>query len=242
MSEFFKPEKIQRIVIKISGEFLAGSKSIGYDHSVLEQLADDFITIKKMGLGIGIVLGGGNFFRGAKEEIKGIDRITGDHVGMLATVQNSLILGDYIRRRNYQIEVFSSIEMDRVCRFYTPSNVDNAMNKGKICFLAGGTGNPYFTTDTAAVLRAVELKADLVVKGTKVDGVYSTDPVKNSNAIFFPEISYDELLAKRLNVMDMTAFSLARDHHIAMKIFNITKPGNLSGAIFKKDVGTLIYS
>ncbi len=241
MSDIFKPEKIQRIIIKISGEYLAGSKKIGFDNLILEQLADEFIELRKMGFSIGIVLGGGNLFRGAKEEVKGIDRITGDDVGMLATLQNSLILGDYIRRKNYKVEVFSAIEMGRVCRLYTPFSVNSALNKGKICFLAGGTGNPYFTTDTAAVLRAVELKADLVVKGTKVDGVFSEDPEKNRKAEFFSEISYDELLARRLNVMDMTAFSLARDYHVAMKICNITKQGNLINAILKKDEGTFIY-
>ena len=241
MPDFFKPEKIQRIIIKISGEFLAGSKQFGFDHSILEQLTDDIISLKKMGLGVGIVLGGGNVFRGGKEEIKGIDRITGDHVGMLATIQNSLVLGDYIRRQNYQIEVFSALEMDRICSFYTPYNVETALSEGKICFLAAGTGNPYFTTDTAAVLRAIELNADLVVKGTKVDGVFSADPMIDKGAEFYSEISYDELLAKRLNVMDMTAFSLARDYHIAMKIFNITEPGNLKNAILKKNVGTYIY-
>lgn len=241
MPEHFQPEKIQRVIIKISGEFLAGKSSFGFDHSVLEQLADDCIALKKMGLGIGIVLGGGNLFRGAKEEVKGINRITGDHIGMIATVQNSLMLSDYIRRKNYRTEVFSAVKIDGVCRTYTFEGVNTALNKGKICFLAGGTGNPYFTTDTAAVLRAVELNADLVVKGTKVNGVYSADPVMNKDAEFYSEISYDELLVKRLNVMDMTAFSLARDHHIPMKIFNITEPGNLKNALISKDEGTYIY-
>ncbi len=241
MADFFKPEKIQRIIIKISGEFLAGINQIGFDQDILEQLAEDIISLKKMGLGIGIVLGGGNIFRGGEEEIKGINRITGDNVGMLATLQNSLILSDYIRRKNYQTEVFSAIEIDRICSYYTPNNVERALSEGKICFLAGGTGNPYFTTDTAAVLRAIELNADLVLKGTKVNGVYSSDPMIDKDAEFFAEISYDDLLAKRLNVMDMTAFSLARDYHMAMKIFNITKPGNLKNAILKKDEGTYIY-
>ncbi|MBW6516535.1 MAG: UMP kinase [Candidatus Cloacimonetes bacterium] len=241
MSDFFKPEKIQRIIIKISGEFLAGSKEIGYDNAILEQITDDLIALKKLGLSIGIVLGGGNFFRGGKEEDKGFDRITGDNVGMLVTVQNSLILADYLNRKNYHCEVFSALEMDKICSFYTPYNVENALSSGKICFLAGGTGNPYFTTDTAAVLRAIELNANLVVKGTKVDGVYSSDPMIDKDAEYYSEISYDEIIAKRLNVMDMTAFSLARDYHIPMKIFNITKPGNLKNAILHKNVGTFIY-
>jgi len=249
MTDFFKPEKIERVIVKISGEFLAGDGSLGFNHEVLEQLADDLISLKKTGLAIGIVLGGGNIFRGAKslrsnadgQEDKGINRVSGDNIGMLATLQNSLVLSDYIQRKNYHAEVFSALEINKVCRFYTTNSVENALNKGRICFLAGGTGNPYFTTDTAAVLRAIELNADIVLKGTKVDGVYSADPVVDKNAEYYPEISYDELLSRRLNVMDMTAFSLARDHHIAMKIFNITKPGNLKNAILKKAVGTYVY-
>jgi len=250
MTDLFKPEQIERIIVKVSGEFLAGNKAFGYDHKVLEQLGDDLIALKKMGLAIGVVLGGGNIFRGGKslrsnvegEKDKGnIQRVTGDQVGMLATLQNSLVLSDYIRRKNYHTEVFSALEINKVCCFYSTDSVENALNKGKICFLAGGTGNPYFTTDTAAVLRAIELNADIVLKGTKVDGVYSADPVTDKNAEFYPEISYDELLTRRLNVMDMTAFTLARDHHITMKIFNITKPGNLRNAILKRDEGSYIY-
>jgi len=237
----YEPEKIQRVVLKISGEFLAGDRGYGYDHDVLERLAEELIDIKKLGISVGIVIGGGNLYRGAKGEAEGLDRVTGDNVGMLATIQNSLVLNDYIRRMNFQAEVFSALQCDKVCHFYIPREAEVSLRKGRIVLLAAGTGNPFFTTDTAAVLRAVELKADLVLKGTKVDGVFSSDPVKNKKAVFYPEITFDEVLAKRLNVMDMTAFSLARDNNIPIKVFNITKKGNIRAAILKRDEGTFIY-
>ncbi len=237
----FQPEKVHRIILKISGEFLAGTKNNGFDHDTLEQLTSDIIEVKKLSLGIGIVLGGGNLYRGASEEANGMARVTGDDIGMLATLQNSLVLSSYIKKQNYQCEVFSALQVDKVAQFYTAEKAEKALSKGKICFFAGGTGNPYFTTDTAAVLRALELNADLVLKGTKVDGVFSADPTTCNDAEFYHEISYDETLVKRLNVMDMTAFTLARDNRLYMKVFNITKPGNLKSAISRKDVGTFIH-
>ena len=237
----FRPEKINRIILKISGEYLAGVKGFGFDHQVLEQLANDIVEIKKLSIGIGIVLGGGNFFRGAIEEDAGMGRVVGDDIGMLATLQNSLMLADYINRKNYQCEVFCALQVEKVAEFYNVAKAEKSLTKGKICFFSGGTGNPYFTTDTAAVLRALELKADIVLKGTKVDGVFSSDPKIDKDAVFYPSISYDDTLSNRLNVMDMTAFSLARDNNLNMKVFNITEPGNLKKAISCKDVGTFIY-
>lgn len=235
--DYKRPE---RVVLKISGELLAGNKPFGYESSVLEALTEDVIAVRKEGISIGIVLGGGNIFRGAIGENNGIDRVTGDNIGMLATLQNSLVLSDYITKRGYGTEVFSALKIDKAARFYKVSNVLQSLNKGNICFLACGTGNPYFTTDTAAVLRAVELKSDLVLKGTKVDGVYSSDPVKNKKAVFYNRISFDEALDKRLQVMDITAFSLARENSLPIKVFNINKRNNILNAIFNHEEGTLV--
>jgi uridylate kinase len=237
----YQPEKIQRVILKISGEFLAGKRGVGFDNEILERLAEELIELKKLGISVGVVIGGGNLYRGAKGEAEGVDRVTGDNIGMLATIQNCLVVSDYIRRMNYQAEVFSALQCEKVCRFYIPKEVELSLRKGRIVFLGAGTGNPFFTTDTAAVLRAVELKADMVLKGTKVDGVYSSDPMVEKEAKFHSEISYDEVLINRLNVMDMTAFSLARDFNIPIKVFNITKKGNIKSAILKKDEGTYIY-
>ena len=242
MYSMFNPENFHKIVIKISGEFLSGTKSFGIDISTVNQLLDDIISIKKLGFSIGIVLGGGNFFRGASELGSLIPRYTADNVGMLATIQNALLLASLLEKRNYGTEIYSAIQVDKVAKFYTPNRAITSLNEGKICFFCAGTGNPYFTTDTAAVLRAIEINANLVLKGTKVDGVFTDDPQKNPNATFIQEISYDEILAKHLNVMDMTAFSLARDYQMPIKVFNITKEGNMKKALLEKDFGTFIHS
>jgi len=236
----FRPEKIHRILLKISGEFLAGGKEFGLDHNTIDQVTDEIVEIKRMGYGIGIVLGGGNFFRGVSGTDIGIGRIVGDSVGMLATVQNSLILADYCRRKNYPVEVYSAVQIAKFSKFYAPERAERSLQEGKICFFCAGTGNPYFTTDTAAVLRAVEIKADLMLKGTKVTGVFSSDPVKDKNAVFFDKISYDEVIARNLKVMDLTAFSLAKENSLPVKVFNITIPGNLKKAILDVNEGTFI--
>jgi uridylate kinase len=160
---------------------------------------------------------------------------------MLATIQNALIMRDVVMKKNYRAEIFSAIQVDKVAKFYTPNRAETALNEGNICFFCAGTGNPFFTTDTAAVLRAIELKADIVFKGTKVNGVYSADPVKNSNAKFIQNTSYDEVLLKKLSVMDMTAFSLARDFNMPIKIFNITKKGNMKEAVLNNSIGTYVH-
>jgi uridylate kinase len=238
----YKPEKVHRVILKISGEFLAGPKNFGFDFATIDRITDELLALKKYGVSVGVVLGGGNFFRGGIDSENLVSRVTGDNIGMLATVQNSLVLSDVLNKKNYSTEIFSSIQIDKVAKFYTPSDAENAFQDGKICFFCAGTGNPYFTTDTAAVLRAIELNADIVLKGTKVDGVYSADPAKDPNAEFITSVSYDEVLARRLNVMDMTAFSLARDNNMQIKVFNVTKPGMLKEAIFSKEFGTFIYS
>ncbi len=235
----YQPEKLHRLILKISGEFLAGDKGFGFDQAILHQLSDDIIELKKLGYSIGIVLGGGNFFRG--KELTDINRAAADNVGMLATIQNALVLSEYLKQKNYNTEVYSAFSVEKIAKFYTYKRADISLKEGKICFFCGGTGNPFFTTDTAAILRAVELQCDIVLKGTKVDGIYTADPKKDKNAEFIPEISYSEALNKQLNIMDMTAFSLARDYKVPIKVFDITVKGNLKNVVLSKNVGTYVY-
>jgi len=237
----YKPEKIHKVIFKISGEVLAGEKGFGIDMQCVENLIEDLISIRKAGYSIGIVLGGGNFFRGVSEVGKHINRYTADNVGMLATIQNALIMSGVLQKKNYRTEIYSAIQVDKVAKFYTPNGATTSLNEGKICFFCGGIGNPFFTTDTAAILRAIELSADIVLKGTKVEGVYSADPVKDKNAKFIADITFSEVLDKELQVMDMTAFTLARENNMPIKVFNITKKGNLKEAILNKDVGTFVH-
>lgn len=237
----YKPEKIHKVIFKISGEVLAGKKGFGIDMQSVENLIEDIISIRKAGYSIGIVLGGGNFFRGVSEVGKHINRYTADNVGMLATIQNALIMSGLLQKKNYRTEIYSAIQVDKVAKFYTPNRATTSLNEGKICFFCGGIGNPFFTTDTAAILRAIELSADIVLKGTKVDGVFSADPVKDKNAKFIADITFSEVLDRELHVMDMTAFTIARENNMPIKVFNITKKGNLKEAILNKDVGTFIH-
>ncbi len=237
----YKPEKIHKVIFKISGEVLAGKKGFGIEMQSVEDLIEDIIAIRKLGYSIGIVLGGGNFFRGVSEVGKYLNRYTADNVGMLATIQNALIMSGLLQKKNYRTEIYSAIQVDKVAKFYTPSRATTSLNEGKICFFCGGIGNPFFTTDTAAILRAIELNADLVLKGTKVEGVFSADPMKNKSAKFIPDITFTEVLDKKLRVMDMTAFSLARENNMPIKIFNITQKGSLKEAILNKDVGTFVH-
>lgn len=237
----YKPEKINKIILKISGEILAGKKGFGIDLDAINDLIDDIISVKKLGFSIGIVLGGGNFFRGASKTGQYLNHSIADNIGMLATIQNALIMSGLLQTKNYLTEVYSAIQVDKIAKFYTPSRANTSINEGKICFFCAGTGNPFFTTDTAAVLRAVELNADIVFKGTKVDGVYTADPVKDKNAELFQNITFKEVLEKQLKVMDMTAFSLAREYNMAIKVFNISKKGNLKKAILSKEVGTFVH-
>jgi uridylate kinase len=238
----YQPEKIHQIVFKISGEILAGKKGFGIDLDSVNLIVDELISVKKLGYRIGVVLGGGNFFRGSSAIGSELNRVTADNVGMLATIQNALIVSELLNTRNYQTEIFSAIQLDKVAKFYSPSRAVTSMKEGRICFFCGGTGNPFFTTDTAAVLRAIELKCDIVMKGTKVDGVFSADPAKDKNAKFISDITFDEVLMKKLKVMDMTAFSLAREYNKPVKVFNISEKGSLLKALQNKDSGTFVHS
>lgn len=237
----YQPEKIHRIMLKLSGEILAGERGYGYDDAVIDNLTDEIIAAKRLGFSIAIVLGGGNVFRGGTWANQSLDRVTLDNIGMLATVQNALYLAEILNNKNYPAEVFSSLSMDQVTKHYTPRKAALALEAGKICLLCGGTGNPFFTTDTAAVLRALELQLDIVFKGTKVDGLYSTDPQKDPAARFISSATYSQCLEQKLGVMDMTAFSLARENGLPVKIFNITQSGGLCKAISSPNHGTYIH-
>ncbi len=237
----YQPEKIHRIMLKLSGEILAGERGYGYDDAVIDNLTDEIIAAKRLGFSIAIVLGGGNVFRGGTWANQSLDRVTLDNIGMLATVQNALYLAEILNNKNYPAEVFSSLAMDAVTKHYTPRKAALALENGKICLLCGGTGNPFFTTDTAAVLRALELKLDIVFKGTKVDGLYSADPQKDPAARFISSATYSQCLEQKLGVMDMTAFSLASEHGLPVKIFNVTQSGGLCKAISSPNHGTYIH-
>jgi uridylate kinase len=234
----FKPASV---ILKLSGEMLAGSQGFGFDYETADRLTEGIITAHKQGFRLGIVIGGGNVFRGSSELGSYINRYTGDNIGMLATIQNALLVSDILIKKNHPSEVFSAIKCEKVVRFFTAETALHSFNKGNICFFCGGTSNPYFTTDTAAVLRAIEMNAELVLKGTKVDGVYTSDPNIDSDAVLLKDVTFDQALAEKLNIMDMTAFSLARDNHMPIKVFNITDPAMILKAIIEPQVGTLVH-
>ncbi|MDD2228037.1 MAG: UMP kinase [Candidatus Cloacimonetes bacterium] len=241
MNKVFQPQNVRRVMLKLSGEVLAGEQGYGYDDAVIDALSEELAAIKNLGYGLAIVLGGGNIFRGGNWRKQELNRVVLDSIGMLATVQNALYMAEVLIAKGYPAAVFSSLAVDKVVARYSPQAALAAMEAGNICFISGGTGNPYFTTDTAAVLRAIELKADVVLKATKVDGLYSADPMKDKNAKFISSASFQECLEKRLGVMDLTAFSLAADNNMPIKIFNIGKPGMLKEALLNPAAGTYIH-
>lgn len=238
----YQPENVHQVMLKLSGEVLAGARGYGFDDEVIDILTDEIIAVKKLGYSIAIVLGGGNIFRGGKWKNQSLNRIVLDNIGMMATVQNALYLAEILNNKNYPAVALSALDMDKIATHYSPAAAHKALQDGRICFLCGGTGNPYFTTDTAAVLRAVELGFDIVLKGTKVDGLYDEDPALNPRANLIFSATYQECLDKKLGVMDMTAFALAQENNLPIKIFNIGKPGILAQAILRNDVGTYIHT
>lgn len=238
----YQPEKIQQVMLKLSGEILAGERGHGFDDEVIDCLTDDIIELRNLGYSLAVVLGGGNIFRGGTWKNQSLNRVVLDTIGMLATVQNALYLAEILNRKNFQAEVYSANTMDKVAKFYSPERVKKALAKGKICFLSGGTGNPFFTTDTAAVLRATELGLDIVLKGTKVDGLYTADPNKDTKAEFIQSATYAQCLDKKLGVMDMTAFSLAQEYKMPIKIFNVLHKGSMIDAVTKAEFGTYVHA
>jgi uridylate kinase len=232
--------RYQRILLKLSGEILAGEKGHGIDEGMMAQLADQIREVHELGVQIGLVTGGGNIFRGLAASTRGMDRVGADYMGMLATVINGLALQHALEKRGLYTRVMSAIEMARVCEPYIRRRAVRHLEKGRIVVLAAGTGNPYFTTDTAAALRAIEIGADVILKATKVDGVYSGDPMKDPHATLFPEISYLDILNRGLKVMDSTAISLCMDNRIPLVVFNVGRPGNLLQVVQGEPVGTVV--
>lgn len=232
--------KFKRILLKLSGEALMGQEDYGIDPKVINRIAAEIHEIRELGLEIGIVIGGGNIFRGAGLAKSGIDRVTGDHMGMLATVMNSLALQNAIEKQGSKVRVMSAIKINEVCEDYIRRKAIRHLEKGNITVFAAGIGNPFFTTDSAASLRAIEIDAELVIKATKVDGVYSADPVTNPDAVKYDELTYDEVIEKKLAVMDTAAVVLCRDQSMPIRIFNMSKPGALLDIVNGKDIGTIV--
>lgn len=235
-----KKPKFKRILLKLSGEALAGDKGFGIDPEVLDTMALEIGQLVGIGVQVGVVLGGGNLFRGTELNKAGLDRVTGDHMGMLATVMNGLAMRDALERSNIPTRLMSAIPMSGILEHYDRRNAVRYLNNGDVVIFAAGTGNPFFTTDSAACLRGIEMDADLVLKATKVDGVYSDDPMKFPDAIFYPKLTYDEVLDKKLGVMDLTAICLVRDHGMPVRVFNLSKVGTLTKIVVGIDEGTLI--
>ena len=229
-----------RILLKLSGESLAGNGNQGISDSVLEEYAKQVLEVVKKGCEVAIVIGGGNIFRGLSGTESGFDRVKGDQMGMLATIINSIALESAIIRLGAKARVFTSIRMEPVGELYNRDKVLEAMKNNTVCILSGGTGNPFFTTDTAAALRAVEIGAGVLLKGTRVDGVYTSDPEKDPAAVKFDKISYEDVINRRLKVMDSTAFTMCRENNMPMIVFDMNKPGNLKKIIEGETIGTLI--
>ncbi|NSW93802.1 MAG: UMP kinase [Bacteroidales bacterium] len=232
--------KYSRILLKLSGESLSGEREYGIDYKILDDYASQVIEVVKMGCEVAVVLGGGNIFRGLQGVKSGFDRVKGDQMGMLATVINSIALESSISRLGGKAKVFTSIRMEPFGELYDRDKVTTALKSGTICILSGGTGNPFFTTDTAAALRAVETGAEVLLKGTRVDGVFSDDPEKVPDALRYTSVTFGEVIDKRLKVMDLTAFTMCRENNLPIVVFNMNKKGNLVRLLKGEEIGTLI--
>ncbi|MBO4789974.1 MAG: UMP kinase [Oxalobacter sp.] len=231
----------KRVLLKLSGEALMGDDQFGINRASIEHMVKDVIEATKLGVEMAIVIGGGNIFRGVAPGAKGMDRATADYMGMLATVINSLALSDSLRQAGITTRVMSAIGIEQVVESYVRPKALQYLEEGKVVVFAAGTGNPFFTTDTAAALRGAEIGAELVLKATKVDGVYTADPVKNPDAKRYSSITFDEAIEKHLEVMDGTAFALCRDQKLPIKVFSILKPGALKRVLLGEDEGTLVH-
>ena len=234
------PLKYRRILLKLSGEALMGNVDYGIDPVVISDLAAEIVAVQRAGAEVGLVIGGGNIFRGAGLAAAGLDRVTGDHMGMLATVINALAMADALEKQGGFARVMSAIKINEVCEDYIRRRAIRHMEKGRIALFAAGTGNPFFTTDSAAALRASEIGADLLLKATKVDGIYDSDPKKNPGAKKIHRLSYDEVIARNLQVMDTAAFALCRDNQVPLRIYDMMQPGALMRILRGEDLGTLV--
>lgn len=235
-----KEKKYKRILLKLSGEELMGSEGFGIDPKVLDRMALEIGQLVGIGVQIGLVIGGGNLFRGAALNAAGMDRVTGDHMGMLATVMNALAMRDALERTNISSHVMSAIPMSGVVEHYDRRRAIRYLKDGDVVIFAAGTGNPFFTTDSAACLRGIEIDADVVLKATKVDGVYNADPMLNADAELYTHLTYDQVLDKKLGVMDLTAICLCREHNMPLRVFRMSKQGALLNLVVGGDEGTLI--
>src|SRR5689334_10022619 len=231
----------QRVLLKLSGEALMGDDQFGINRATIDRMVADVAEVVKMGVELAIVIGGGNIFRGVAPGAQGMDRATADYMGMLATVMNSLALADAMRQFGMTARVMSAISIEQVVEPYVRPKALQYLEEGKVVIFAAGTGNPFFTTDTAAALRGSEIGAEVVLKATKVDGVYSADPNKDASATRYASISFDEAISKHLQVMDATAFALCRDQKLPIRVFSIVKPGALSRIVRGDDEGTLVH-
>lgn len=232
----------KRILLKLSGEALMGEGDYGIDPLVIGRLADEVKELVQVGIQVGLVVGGGNIFRGAGLAAKGMDRVTGDQMGMLATVINALAMQDALESRGVLTRVMSAIKINQVCEDYIRRRAIRHLEKGRVTLFAAGTGNPFFTTDSAASLRAVEIGAELLIKATKVKGVYAADPLLEPDACFYPRLTYDQALRENLQVMDATALVLCRDHKIPLRVLNISEPGALMRLLRGEDIGSLVQA
>ncbi|MDX1459496.1 MAG: UMP kinase [Xanthomonadales bacterium] len=230
----------QRILLKLSGEALLGDEDYGIDPKVIHRIADEIAEVIRAGVGVAVVIGGGNIFRGAGLAESGIDRVTGDHMGMLATVMNALALQDALEALDVDARVMSAISVHDVCEDYIRRRAIRHLEKGRVVICAAGTGNPFFTTDTAAALRAIEVGADIVLKATKVEGIYSSDPNLDENARLFEQVSYDEVIESKLRVMDANAIVLCRDQGMPIRVFNVNGDGNLMKVVLGESVGSIV--
>ena len=234
------PPVYKRILLKLSGEALMGEQTFGIDPAVTSSIAADIAEIRSLGVEVGIVIGGGNIFRGVAASAKGMDRATGDYMGMLATVINGLAMQDALEQHGVVTRVVTAIEMRAVAEPFIRRRAIRHLEKGRVVIFAAGTGNPYFTTDTAAALRAMEMKADVIMKGTRVDGIYTADPMIDKHATRFDKISYLEVIDKGLKVMDSTAITLCMDNRLPIIIFNLRTPGNLRRTVMGEPIGSLV--
>lgn len=229
-----------RILLKLSGESLMGEQGYGIDRLRLQQYAQQIYDLANAGVQIGIVIGGGNIFRGLSGAQKGFDRVKGDQMGMLATVINSLALQSALQAKGQKVRVLTSVRMEPVGEFFSKDKALRLLNKGNVVIMAGGTGNPYFTTDTASALRAIEIEADIMLKGTRVDGIYTADPEKDKTATKFETITYDEILSRGLKIMDLTAITMCKENKMPIYVFNMDEKGNLARVIRGEKIGTLV--
>ena len=232
--------KYNRVLLKLSGESLMGAQSYGIDPAMLKQYADDIKAVVQRGCQVAIVIGGGNIFRGLTGAAGGMDRVQGDYMGMMATLINSMALQAELEKQGLRTELLGGLAIEPICKAMSRRRAVEAMQDGRVVIIGGGTGNPFFTTDTASTLRAVEIEADVILKGTRVDGVYTADPEKDPTATKYQHLTYGEAIEKKLKIMDLTAFALAEDNHLPIYVFDMNRPGNLLRVVQGEEIGTLV--